>query len=167
MGYHYAGERPRLSKFEPPIKAWYSTGTRDYNGQLWVDSTWPSPETLDDIPVMPSDDSRLRNGVSSEFTNVLVIADINMVAGYEIGPISDYMAMLVLAQPHSLTSCDPLPSILDLMASNCSDQDKPKALTPADLAYLEALYAVSGDQSIYVGRDEISNIMQHELTAPH
>ena len=77
------------------------------------------------------------------------------------------MAMLVLAQPRSLAACDSLPSILDLMSPNCGDQDKPKTLTAADLAYLKALYAVSSDQNIHAQQDDISDQMRRELTAAH
>jgi hypothetical protein len=157
MGYHYAAEVRDLSKFEPPIKAWYATGSRA-RGHLVIDSIWT---------LAPSGGvaSRLSAGVSSEFMNILVIADRKTVIGYEIGPISDYMAMLVLTQPRSLTACDPLPSILDLMSANCSDEDKPKTLTPVDLAYLRALYAAPSDQNIHMQRDAIWDRMQRELTA--
>jgi hypothetical protein len=71
------------------------------------------------------------------------------------------------AQPRSLTSCAPLPSILDLMSPNCSDQDKPKAPTPADLAYLKALYQSSSFLDAYAQRDDVGDLMRRELTAGH
>jgi hypothetical protein len=162
MGYHYPAEIARLSTFEPPIEAWYATGTRARNGRIVLDTINTRTLRSDN-----DDDSRLRTSFSSEFVNVLVIADLNIVAGGEIGPISDYMAMLILAQPRSLTACDTLPSILDLMAPHCSDQDKPKALTPADLAYLKALYALSGEQNLNLQRGNIADVMRRELTAAH
>jgi hypothetical protein len=149
MGFHYPADVPRLSKFEPPIKAWYATGSYGNWG------------------LMALDDIYTHAFWGTKFVNVLVIADKNKVAGYEIGPISDYMAMLVLTQPRLQAFCGPLPSIVDLMSPNCSDQDKPKTLTPADLAYLEALYATSGDQNLYLERDGISDHMRRELTAAH
>jgi hypothetical protein len=136
MGDHIASEAPGLRKFEPPIKTWYLTGTRDHNGKLVVPSSWTFSHSNN-----TTIDSRLRIGLSSEFVNILVIADRNAVADHEIGPISDYMAMRVLTQRRSLASCAPQPSILDLISSNCRDQDKPKTLTLADLADLKALYA--------------------------
>lgn len=160
LGYHYPHEVQGLRRFEPPIKAWYATGTRGHSGFLTLDTIYTA------TPSSATFDSRLHAGFSSEFVNVLVIADRNLVSGREVGPISDYMAMLVLTQPRSLVSCDPLPSILDLMSPDCSDQDKPKALTPADLAYLRALYATSSEQTPEAQRNNVADLMQRSLTAP-
>ncbi len=73
--------------------------------------------------------------------NVLIVADIKKVAGAEVGPISDYIAMLALSEPRSLDDCNTLPSILDRMSDACRDREKPKALTDSDIAYLKGLYA--------------------------
>jgi len=53
--------------------------------------------------------------------------------------IADYVAMLALSQPGSSGHCQFLPSITDLFA--CPGRAAPGGLTPADAAYLTALYA--------------------------
>jgi hypothetical protein len=157
MGYHFAPNVPTLAHFDPPIKAWYLTGTRGRSG-FAIDSIWTQEPS-------GSLGSRISTGLRAEFVNILVVAQIRDVIGYEIGPISDYLAMLVLTQPHSLSSCDPLPSILDLMSPNCGDADKPKTLTREDLAYLKALYSVDAVQSATLERSDIWNRMKRELAA--
>jgi hypothetical protein len=47
---------------------------------------------------------------------------------------------LALSVIQSPDHCDPLPSILDLMSSNCGAREKPTAITAGDLAFLKALY---------------------------
>jgi hypothetical protein len=72
--------------------------------------------------------------------------------------LSDYVAMVVLSQPRSLDSCQPLPSVTDLFASGCSGRAAPDGLTPADAAYLTALYQANpearkaGEQADIAGR---------------
>jgi hypothetical protein len=71
---------------------------------------------------------------------VILVVDTTKVSGYTIGTIADYLAMLTLSVVQSPDHCDPLPSILDLMSSNCGRREKPVAITAGDLAFLKALY---------------------------
>ncbi len=71
---------------------------------------------------------------------VILIVDTAKVAGYTIGTIADYAAMLTLSVAQSPDHCDPLPSILDLMSSSCGAREMPTAITAGDLAFLKALY---------------------------
>lgn len=159
MGYHFAPNVPRLSQFDPPIKAWYLTGTRGGGNAFAIDSIWVQQ-------VSGALGSRLTTGLQSEFVNILVLANVKDLLGHEIGPISDYVTMLVLTQPRSLKSCDPLPSILDLLAPTCSDADKPSSLTREDLAYLRALYSVYGGQAGTLEYQDIWGRMKQELAKP-
>jgi len=95
------------------------------------------------------------------------VADIKKLAEQEIGPVSDYIAMLALSQPRSLDDCDKLPSILDLMLPDCRDSAKPGALTPSDIAYLKALYAADlGATTISVQKTSIARGMKENLGDP-
>jgi beta-lactamase regulating signal transducer with metallopeptidase domain len=78
-----------------------------------------------------------------QFINALVIVDLKQTARADLRVLADYAAMLALAQPKSLGECQALPSITDLFAS-CPGRAAPTGLTPADMAYLHALYA--GDE---------------------
>lgn len=84
--------------------------------------------------------SRLSTECTSEIVNVFIVADTGKVAGYPVGSISDYVAVVALSMVQSLDVCDPLPSILDLMSPSCRSHDKPDAITAGDLALLKALY---------------------------
>jgi len=78
----------------------------------------------------------------SVFWNVLVVVDVERVKDRSVASLTDYVAMLALSQPRSLDGCMALASIIDLLAPTpCSDRDAPGGLTPADTAYLAALYA--------------------------
>ena len=57
--------------------------------------------------------------------------------------------MLALSQPRNLGQCNALPSVTDLFA-NCPGRSPPDGLTPADAAFLTALYGgdAAGSNSV-------------------
>jgi beta-lactamase regulating signal transducer with metallopeptidase domain len=75
------------------------------------------------------------------FRNVLIIVDLRRAGTERLGVIADYVAMLALSQPGAPDHCQALPSITDLFAGPCPSRAPPAALTPADAAYLTALYS--------------------------
>jgi hypothetical protein len=86
--------------------------------------------------------SHFTSCLESLFKNVLVVVDNGRVRGMPLGPVTDYLAMLAVSQPRSLDGCAALPSVIDLLApAACAGRDPPDGLTPADAAYLTALYA--------------------------
>lgn len=104
LGAYYPAQAKQFETVSRVIQAWYVTATRCASGEQTVDSIWkPTPGG--------KPGSRLSAGVSSWIVHVLVIVDSKRVAGYTIGSISHYIAMLVLAQGSSLDTCDELPSI--------------------------------------------------------
>jgi hypothetical protein len=148
LGFHYASQAVRLATVSQPIQGWYVTATRGDGGDVEVDdSCCPGPGGR------PG--SRLGSGMSSEFVAILIVADASKVAGYPIGSVADYIAMLALSHPASLTACSEISSISDLMAPACDSQPSPGALTSEDLAYLKALYRT--DLTLFLP-DEQSNI---------
>jgi hypothetical protein len=176
LGLHYVHERRDLMRVWRPIQAWYVTGTRNdpnalgstvardgsvkgNSGHLAVDQAYGAgPYT--------GTGSHIRSRNSSEIMNTLILADTGKIAGHEIGPISDYIAMLALAQAQSLDDCNEMPSILDLMSSGCLTREKPQSLTPSDMAYLKALYASDITTSTNTASDNIVNGMSTTLTEP-
>jgi len=156
LGAYYPGEAKRFETFSRTIRAWYVTATRGASGEQTVDSIWtPTPGGR------PG--SRLSTGVSSWIVHVLVIVDSKKVAGYTIGSISDYIAMLVLAQGSSLDTCDELPSITDLLASSCDQRQRAETLTAGDIAYLKGLYSANLELISSLERSHIHNRMMQEL----
>jgi beta-lactamase regulating signal transducer with metallopeptidase domain len=75
---------------------------------------------------------------------VVVIVDSRRVGTTKLGALADYVALLVLSQSRALDHCQPLPSIADLFAGPCPGRAAPTGLTPADNAYLSALYLYNG-----------------------
>lgn len=100
--------------------------------------------------------------LETRLTGALVIVDLRRTRGQRLGALADYVAMLVLAQPHSFNQCQAAASVTDLLAGPCKGRPAPAGLTPSDAAYLTALY--SGD-STYM--DEVTARMAKILaTAP-
>lgn len=150
FGIRYSGGMRDLLAYrsDHAIQGWYIT-TR---GGAMVLNTDVALVGLDVLPVWPqigqkylgSNALGTRLGGSSGsgigIGTVILIVDTRKVAGYTIGAIADYLAMLTLSVVQSPDHCDPLPSILDLMSSSCGTREIPAALTAGDLAFLKALY---------------------------
>ena len=163
LGFHFVGERRGLVHVSRPIQAWYVTGTisdtGEENAQLIAPDGRASPGGSVDIDdpygqtPYAGTGSKLHPRNSSQIVSVLIVADLNQLDGHEIGPVSDYIAMLALSQAQSLDTCGPLPSILDLMAADCQGRPAPQSLTDGDIAFMKALYAAditsTGDSGLF------------------
>lgn len=175
LGFHYAHNTQRAATFDHPIQGWYMTATQGDRGEVALDTPNPIQQTT--APDMRGVErafqsattpggrvgTRLATGKSSFIVHALIIVDIKGVSGYTIGSISDYLAMLALSQTHSPDTCGPLPSILDLMASRCGDQQKPDAVTAGDLAFLRALYSTDLRENLSLETSDIENAMMREF----
>ena len=163
LGYHYPSQTKALKAVTRPIQAWYMTATRGGSGDnvalafaniadskgnplgVGLPQMTMEPELTDigggRTPTGCAAD-RFTSCLQGLFKNVLVVVDSGRTRGRELGPIMDYLAMLALSQPQSLDGCAALPSVIDLFApSGCAGRAPPDGLTPADAAYLTALYA--------------------------
>ena len=171
LGYYHRHETKTLKTVTRPIQAWYVTATESGggNGAAGLDFSVGSAGSLlqqvhrrvvddpDNAPPPGCGDSRFSACLNSEFDNILVVVDNGRVKDRSLGLVSDYVVMLALSQPRSLDGCNVLPSVIDLFAA-CPDRDAPNGLTPADAAYLTALYAADleagkgGEQSDIAAR---------------
>jgi hypothetical protein len=176
LGFHYVHEQGSIIHVYRPIQAWYVTATRDdpegkgtivgRNGDtdsahaaLHADDAYgPSPYTGMGSRIQPHNSSRI--------ANALIVADLGKVGGTEIGPITDYIAMLALSQPETLDGCNEFPSILDLMSASCTSRARPVALTESDTAYLKALYAADITTSGQRGSENVAKGMNANLAPP-
>jgi hypothetical protein len=162
LGYHRPADTAALKTVTRPIQAWYKTATRGgggpnaglafahvtgADGSPVTNSGFPgmgvAPETVDNpANAMPTGcgDSRYSACLEAVFKNVLVVVDNNRLKGQDLGLVSDYVAMLALSQSRSLDGCAALPSVIDLFSTACPGRSAPDGLTPADAAYLTALY---------------------------
>ncbi|HMH64656.1 MAG TPA: hypothetical protein VK515_03675 [Rhizomicrobium sp.] len=191
LGYHNNGaQAERLAVVTHPIQAWYTTGTQDLNASLTVDNGVCRGETLQmdaanvgtgidtafgasSVPFttmyLPCANAyavtgnRLGNGLSSELYRVFIVAEPAKLLDYEIGTLSDYIAMLALSQIQPPDSCQDLPSILNLLVPGCSRTAK--ALTSGDIAYLRGLYKISAGATFGVQQDELISQMNRSLEA--
>lgn len=144
------------------IQGWYFTtrgGGRVLNvdvamlGGVQVLPLWPQ--------VMPTDMSD--DGGMSGIVSVILVVDPSQLAGYDFGTIADYLSVLALSVVQSPNHCDPLPSILDLMASSCGTRERPVAITAGDLAFLKGLYYRTSGLGSSLSRIEIETVMRHQF----
>lgn len=152
LGYYHNHKRNQLKTVTRPVQSWYVTSTRG-EGTGTVAAAFSAfqdfsnfrMDEVDDPDIPPPNgcaDSRIAaTCLQSRFRNVFILADSRALNGKALGLAADYFALLTLAQPRSLDGCGALPSVVDAFAkSPCPGRDPPDGLTPADAAYLTALY---------------------------
>jgi hypothetical protein len=162
LGFHYSPQTKRLMTFDRPVQGWYQTATRNFRGLEVADDPLPMPalslSIWDHTPVPGGEPgSRLTNLRVSLIIQATAIVDANKMAGKSIESISDYLAMMVLSQSKSPDTCGQLPSVIDLMASNCAEKEKPTQITAGDLAFLRALYSINLEEPLELERDSLED----------
>jgi hypothetical protein len=170
LGFHYKSQRDRLATMKLPVQAWYSTATEDFYGFISADLPSGSlgygvMSNFGDLflPIYHTSGSRLGDGLRSEFTTAVIIIDTTKIAGQEVGPLSDYVAMLALSQASSYDTCQDVPTITNLMAASCNAEMKPAALTDIDVTYLRGLYKMNPNGSFMGERGSIAFEMKKDL----
>ena len=172
--------REKLATVTRPVQAWYTTQTKDLQGMSKIDRArrmgegiempcftcigrgGGSTEYLPDAAYAGVTGNRVSDGVRSAFYHIIIDADINGLAGYEAGPLADYIAMLALTQLNSLDTCQQLPSIENMLAKGC--EAKAGVLTQNDIAYLRGLYKMSPDRMLLITqKSEIADVMKESL----
>jgi hypothetical protein len=103
------------------------------------------------------------NGRNRSILAVYLVIDTREVAGATIGSIADYLAVAALTVAESPDHCDPLPSILDLMAPSCDTRAKPSGITAGDVAFLKALYYRNTGLGGTLSRDEMMSNMTQQF----
>jgi hypothetical protein len=164
LGYFTSeAQKNALAKMTRPIQAWYATETTDIKGRHWADvdrqrgygnrignlagpangvgdvlNNSPGQKLEGLPPFYASLGTRTNDGIHTGFRHVLIVVDSTKLAGQEIVPLSDYIAMLALTQINSLAACQELPSIMNRLVTDCGHPAD--SLTIYDLAYLQGLY---------------------------
>jgi hypothetical protein len=154
----YDGDSPsqadRLAVISHPIQAWYATQIEDVAGvvrrnesheQCMARRPVECSARAVGVVAASSFGGFVDGGLKSQFSNVLVIADVNKIGGYAVGALADYASLMTLSQAQGLDSCKDLPTIANLMAKNCAPAVQASALTDTDLSYLRALYKIPPD----------------------
>ena len=168
LGFHWMHETKSLQTVRRPVQAWYVTGTQ---GTSFIEGAPDGGEDYHRIRLDRAYDRGLHTGTGSHIPpryesrimNALIVVDMNKLDGAEIGPLSDYIAMLALSQARSLDDCNDLPSILDRFAASCTARAKPQAMTASDLAYLKALYAADLSAKVYSETSDVTRDMTTTL----
>ena len=182
LGYNHRHAHDKLKTVTRPIQAWYVTATQggggDNAGALFafggqgggpVIPVQTEKEVVDDPDNRPPTACGINHNftscLQSAFKNVFVVVDSKRLDGQDLGLITDYISMVALAQPRSLDGCSALSSVIDLLApSGCPGRSPPDGLTPADAAYLTALYAADLEAKKAGEQGDIANRMAKILT---
>jgi hypothetical protein len=166
LGYDAGSLHDRLT-FSHQIRAWYSTATYTSGAGWTLDSDQP-PIQIGDSPAIKiniqdaGSGGRLTKTMRSGFTNVLVIADAKQVSEHSLRSIADYIAMLVLTRT-SVDGCSELQSIVDLFSADCAGRELPDSITPADSAYLKALYTADLENNLNLEQNDLHDRMAREV----
>ena len=169
LGFHYRGQREKLATMTRPIQAWYSTATEDAWGLISADlPSWDLGYGVmstmgGQMRTFHVSGSRVSDGLKTEFTTAVIIVDTNKIAGQEIGPVADYIAMLALSQGQFYGTCQDVPTITNLMAPDCSAGMKRAAITDVDMTYLRGLYKMDLGGTYIGERGAIADEMKKEL----
>jgi hypothetical protein len=171
LGFHYKSKAQQVATMTLPIQAWYSTATEDFNGFIYADL--PATDITKQMPGAlfmggARHVSGFRNkgegaGLKSQFSTAIIVVDKSKIAGQELGPLSDYIAMLALSQGRSYDTCQDIPTITNLMAPGCAPELKPAAVTDIDATYLRGLYKMDAGGSFMSERGSIAFVMKKEL----
>jgi hypothetical protein len=170
LGYYHLSMTKQLKTVTHPIQAWYvtSTNSKAVNTAALIGSGLPPSYYLrpTEVPDDPENGtptgclSRFTSCYTSSFYNVLIVADDKALVGKSLTLVADDMVMLALSQPKSLDGCNVLPSVIDRFGrSPCAGRDPPTGLTPADVAYLTALYSADPDGKKTVEQIDIADRM--------
>ena len=119
------------------IEGWYFTAPGDSPGVEY------RPGHVEDQPgasVWPQviASSLKDTGELNSIVGAIMVVDGRKVNGYPLETIADYVSQLALSVVQSPAHCDPLPSILDVFASDCGIPARTTAVTAGDLAFLES-----------------------------
>lgn len=159
LGYHFNGETAALAAFRPPMKSWYVTATLIPGHYYALDHAYgPSPPA--------GSASRIRLPYKSRFAFALVVIDANLLEGQAIGPVADKIAMLALSSPAMRRGCSALPSIVDLLESDCPTGQAVDQLTSYDEAFLRGLYAFDRDELKGYMREKIRKRVTQDTVSP-
>lgn len=188
LGYFTSvAQKKVLATVTRPIQAWYATESTDFRGHRRLDvgrsiingSTvqnfnglvGPAGDSAtnsaggalsDGPPFFYSTGNHLDDGIHTGFNHILIVIDSTKMAGQDIVPLSDYIAMLSLTQLNAPDACQELPSIVNRMAPGCT-HETPDSLTMYDLAYLQGLYQMSGGRNLTAQWAEIGDLMTDRL----
>lgn len=182
LGYHDIAREEELATVRHTVQSWYATQTADLKGSRDVDDKQTHARSQFSIylpfgyhgavPVEFDVQARtgevsgyhMNDGLHSELFHVIITVNAGKMTDGQIQGITDYVAMLALAQTTSFGTCADMPSIANIVTDNCPD--KPDKITDSDLAYLRALYKTDTTRTLAEQRRDIAEAMDRDI-GPH
>jgi hypothetical protein len=164
LGFYSRSRAERIATMRLTVQAWYSTATEDFYGFITGDlPNYGLMSSQGEAANYHTSGSRISDGLKSQFNTAIIVVDSNKIGGQEIGPLSDYIAMLAISQGQSYDACQSVPTITNLMAPNCDAEMKPAAITDVDMTFLRGLYSMRSDGSYGQQRGSIAFEMKKGL----
>jgi len=118
-----------------PVRWWHVSGIVSADG-MRVGDPMATMMTGSGALVRVFDPTRLRRAVRQDFERVIIIVDARQAAGHTLAALSDYLAMVSLAQLAPSIETAAYPSVLNLFSNDRSVT----GMTNWDIAYLDGLY---------------------------
>lgn len=132
----------RFQNSDDPVRWWHvSVPVSVDTGEIAVALSGEEPPTVN-----VRDASRLRSNVRDEMKRAVIILDTSRIGAISFGALSDYVAMIALAQVDPRADTASYPSILNLFNDIQSGAEPPDGLTDWDRNYLAGLYAAREDR---------------------
>lgn len=144
--------RQALASFQSndrPVRWWHvSTPVDADTGQRAVALPGDDPDPFKRIMIHKFTASRLRSALRDDLRNIVIIIDIAKLGGASFAQVSDYVALLALAQINPNVDVRGHDTILNLFDRSGAVQ----GLTDWDMAYLHGLYDAELDTVSQVSR---------------
>jgi hypothetical protein len=187
LGYHDVAQETDLATVRHTVQSWYATQTADVGGSREVDdkqthaytqmsiyvpngyqrgSLQTSVPVEFDVPAQTKlvTGNHMSDGLSSELFHVIVTVNAGKIGDGQIAGITDYVAMLALAQTTAFETCQGMSSVTGIVTDNCPTTSQ--SITITDLAYLRALYKTDPARNLAQRRDDVADEMDKALS-PH
>jgi hypothetical protein len=159
--------RPQIDQFLNPkaddvVRIWHNAMLSGANGQTLIRGQ-AACASMGRMLVNCDGGGGSRVSVSAvqQFTEAVVIVDSKRTVGLTMEQLSDYVAMVGLADFSLKDSFGDAPTILRLFTQ--PPEQRPPELTSWDRAFLSALYGT--DQRAVTQRDRIADSIVHDVTA--
>lgn len=136
-GLHTLGRGPLedFTNTTAPVRWWHVNQTVSADGQS-VGGDTPGTQVMRTSQAP----SRVRRMTRQDFLRVLIVVDARQANGVTFQALSDYLAMVSLAQLDPAGETTGVPTILSLFADRDAGNPVPAGMTQWDEAYLDGLY---------------------------
>ena len=145
-----------------PVRWWHVSNTYTADG-MRVGDPMGGMASENGALVRVFDPTRLRRAVRQDFERIIIVVDARQAAGHTLAALSDYLAMVSLAQLAPSIETAAYPSVLNLFSNDGSVT----GMTNWDLAFLDGLYrAPRTANSAREQEGAIAERMNQTLNAP-